>query len=216
LAREPDGTTEFKILRALGRMRTIDPSLPVDGDIIRNYARRAIADAARYAVLSDHLAAERDRSPGLDLLAELLAEKRRFGIEHAFRALHILRPRAGLRSVHDAITSNDVDRRATAREILEHLVRSEIRTPLLAVLDDLTPEARRARLGPLAPGPFPTFDALISTLLVDPSESLRCVAAQHVGERRLRALRPDLARLVGDGPPLVVHAFKQAIARLDE
>jgi AAA family ATP:ADP antiporter len=216
LPREPDGTTEFKILRALGRMRAVDPRLPIDASTVRTYANRAVADAVRYATLADRLAAEPQRSPGTELLAELLAEKRGLAIEHVFRALHILQPRAGLRSVHDAITSGDPERRATAREIVEHLVRAELRVPLLAVLDDLPPEVRRARVGSLAAGPFPTYESFVAELLADRSESLRCVAAHHVAERRLLALRPDLARLTTlDSPPLVAHAFEQAIERLD-
>jgi ATP:ADP antiporter, AAA family len=216
LCREPDGTTEFKILRALGRMRAEDPRLPIDAATIRTYARRAVVDAAHYATLADRLAVGDYRSSGTELLGELLADKRRYAIEHVFRALHILRPRAGLRSVHDAITSSDADRRASAREIIEHLVPSQIRGPLLAVLDDLPPETRRARLGELAAGPFPTYESFVAVLLADPSESLRCVVAHHVAEHHLLALRPDLARLSTiDGPPLVVHAYEQAIARLD-
>lgn len=216
LPREPDGTTEFKLLRALGQMRSRDPKLPIDTTALRTYARRSVADAARYAILADRLAVEGSRTPGSELLAELLIEKRRFAIEHVFRALHILQPNAGLRSVHDAITSDDPDRRGAARELAEHLIRSDIRAPLFAVLDELPFEVRRERLGDLAPGPFPTYESFLLALLSDPSESLRCVAAHHVAERRLAALRPDLARLTTlDSPPLVAHAYEQAIARLD-
>lgn len=216
LPREPDGTTEFKILRALGRMRTDNPTLPIDIVVLRRYARRAIADAARYATIADCFAVQRGASPSGELIAELLADKRRYSIEHAFRALAIMRPRIGLRSVHDALVAGDVDRFAVAREVLEHVVRVDLRLPLLAVLDELTPAARRARLGDLAAGPFPTYEALVLALLEDQSESLRCVVAHHVAERRLIALRPSLVttRALG-GAPLVVNAFDQAIARLD-
>ena len=53
-----------------------------------------------------------------------------------------------------------------------------------------------------------------AALLDDPSDSLRCIAAHHVAERRLVALRPHLARL-SPASPLVTQAFDQAIARLD-
>ncbi|HEU0034540.1 MAG TPA: hypothetical protein VFQ53_28145 [Kofleriaceae bacterium] len=219
LGREPDGTTEFKILRALGRMRSNDPRLTVDVSTLREYARRAVADAARYATLADRLAAEPpDRSsPAADLLRELLAEKRRYAIEHVFRTLGIVHPRAGLRSVHDAITGSDDERRAAAREVLEGLVTSDLRVPLLTVLDDeLTPDERRERLGTLAVGPFGSYEAFAAELLADPSESVRCVIAHHVAERRLVDLKPDLARLRSlAGPPMVQHAYEQALARLD-
>jgi hypothetical protein len=218
LLREPDGTTEFKILRALGRMRGDNPRLPIDTAAIRKYVQRAVADAARYTSLLDYLGPElaASPSPSGELVRDLLVEKRRYAIEHVFRALDILQPAAGFRSVHDAITSDDAERRAAAREIVEHLVRSETRIALLAILDDLDPEERRAKLGPLAAGPYASTQLAFAVLLRDPSESLRCVVAHHVADRKLHALRPELTRLqeLGD-PPFVVEAFQQAIARLD-
>lgn len=216
LLREPDGTTEFKILRALGRMRVNDPSLPIDPDIIREYLRRSLADAIRYTVFFDRLAGERDLSPSGELMRELIGEKRRWAIEHTFRALGILHPRDNLRSVHDAILGTNDQRRSAAREILESIVPIEMRSSLFAVIDDLTPDQRRVRLGDHAPGPFVTDEALLTALLADPSESLKCVVAHHVAERHLVALRHELTRLRPVvGPPLVIYAFDQAIERLD-
>ena len=214
LLREPDGTTEFKILRALGRMRTDDPSLPVDAGTIREYARRALGDAARYATLADQLVPNTTQSG--ELLRELLDEKRYFAIEHVFRALSILEPTAGLRSAHDAIASRDPDRRSAALEILEHVVRAELRNPLIAVIEPLDLPTRRERLGELAAPLYMNEHDVFTVLLADRSESLRCVVAHHIAERKLDNMRPELARLQSrDDPPFVVDAFEQAIARLD-
>jgi hypothetical protein len=216
LVREPDGTTEFKILRALGRMRADDPQLPVDPVIVREYARRSIADAIRYTTFLDGVVVAGDSSQSADLIRELLGEKRRWAIEHTFRAFGILHPEDDLRSVYDAIVGSSDNRRSAAQEILEAIVPIELRGALFAVLDDLTPEQRRARLGELAPGPFQSYAALLAALLADPSESVRCVVAHHVAERHLVALRHDLTRLRPIvGPPLVIYAFDQAIARLN-
>jgi ATP/ADP translocase len=216
LPHEPDGPTAFKILRALGRMRADDPHLTIDPAPVREYVRRVVGDAARYATLGDRLAIEVDASPGAGLISELLAEKRQSAIEHAFRALGILEPRAGLRSAHDALISNDEARRSAAREIVETVVPADVRAPLLAVLDEGSPERRRIQLGDLAAGPFTSYEAFVAALLADPSESLRCIVAHHVAERRLVALKADLARLRPEvGPQLVINAFDQAIASLD-
>lgn len=217
LLREPDGTTEFKILRALGRLRADDPTLPADAKILDEYVRRSIADAVRYTTFRDRLHESADRhTPGAELIDELLGEKRRWATEHTFRALGILYPRDDLRSVHDAITGGSDHRRSAAREILESVVPIDLRPALFAVLDELSPEQRRARLGDEAPGPFPTDETLLAALLADPSESLKCVVAHHVAERHLVALRHDLTRLRPlVGPPLVIYAFDQAITRLD-
>jgi ATP:ADP antiporter, AAA family len=217
LARESDASSEFKILRALGRMRAEHPDLVIQRAPMREYVRNAIADAARYATFADQLFLGGDHtSPVGALIGELLTEKRRLAIERAFRGLGILYPRAGLRSVHDALLHRDEARRGAAREIVESIVSSDLRDAVLAVVDDLSPDERRARLGHLAPGPFASYEALAVALLADRSESVRCMVAHHVAERRLVALRGDLERLRPDpGRPLVAEAFDQAMARLD-
>lgn len=209
LPREHDGATEFKILRALGRMRADEPDLEIDAEPVRAYVRRSTEDAVRYAALGAALALHPARAtPGLELLRELLAEKRQHAIERIFRALGILYPRDDLRSVHDAVVGDHPEHRGAAREILEHLVPAELRVPLIELLDgDIDQEALREE--------HPTHQSVISALLADPSDSLRCVAAHHVAELQLVELRDELVRLkpVTDSA-LVTHAFEQAIARL--
>lgn len=217
LARASDRDSELKILRALGRMRAERRDLVIQRAPVRAYVRGVIADAARYATFRDELVLAGDHTSTVGaLIGELLAEKRRVAVERAFRGLGILYPRAGLRSVHDALVHRDEPRRAAAREIVESVVSPELRCALLAVVDELSPAERRARLGDLAPGPFDSFEALAVALLADPSESLRCLVAHHVAERRLIALRGDLERLrPAPGRPFVIAAFDQAMASLD-
>ncbi len=209
LVREPDGTTEFKILRALGRMRADKPLLPIDPEPVRMYVRRAIEDSVRYARLAEELAASHPDDvleSGAVLLGELLVEKRGHAIERVFRALGILHPGADLRSVHDAIVSEDEERSSAAREILEDVLPAAIRVPLLEVIDPtyVTGARRPAR----------SYEEVLGSLLEDSSEALRCITAHHVAERRLIGLRPKLQRLKPTSL-LVTQAFEQAIARLD-
>jgi hypothetical protein len=208
LVREPDGMTEFKILRALGRLRTDDPTLPIDTDVVRTYALRAIEDAARYARLGDRLRQERaPKTPASELLAALLVEKRRHALDRVFRALGVMYPHADMRSVHDAITSADDERAAAAGEILDGFVPADVRIPLVALIAAQNAPTPRIDM---------TYEDLLAALLVDPSDSLRCVAAHHIAERRLVALRTDLVRLKANATPaIVLSAFDQALARLD-
>jgi AAA family ATP:ADP antiporter len=217
LPHETDGTTELKILRALGRMHVDVPDLAVDRPGLRTYLRRALGEAARFATLLDHLAADpAPAAPATALLRQLLHEKRASAIERAFRTLDILHPGFDLRTVHDALTGADLGRRQAAREIAEAVVDVESRTAQFAVLDDLAPAERRARLGSLAAGPFRDHQAFVIALLSDPSESVRGVAAYHVAERRMVGLRDALIRARRrTAAPLVLHTFDQALAALD-
>ena len=216
LLREPDSTTEFKILRALGRMRVTEPRLPVDTATLHEYVRRSIRDGARYATFRDRLDTESNQTPSGQLIGELLAEQLSSALEYALRGLGIMNPRDDLRSVHAALVSDSESRRSAAWEVLESLIPTDLRVPLFTLVDARSADERRAGLGDLAPGPFASYEEFLGALLADPSESLRCVVAHHVAERHLVALRPDLTRLRPlVGPALVIHAFDQAIARLD-
>jgi hypothetical protein len=182
LVREHDGTTERKILRALGHMRTREPAPPLDADAIHTYMHRVVGDAVRYTILRDELAAAAPATASAKLIADLLAERAAWSIEQLFRALGILHPSAGLRTVYGAIASTSDARRSVAREIFEHFAASSVREPVLAILDDLEPELRRARCGDFAPPRHASYEAILETLLAERSESLRCVVAYHMAE----------------------------------
>jgi hypothetical protein len=212
LPRESDGATEFKILRALGRMRADEPDLAIDEATVHAYARRSTEDAVRFARLAESLAlhGRSERTPSLELLEELLVEKRRHAIERVFRALGIVFPRDDLRSLHDALVGDVADHRDAAREILEDLLPVDERAPLLAVIDGRSglPTEKLREL-------YPAYSDVMAALLTDPSVSLRCVAAHHVAERQLFELRGDLVRLgPSSASELVTSAFEQAAARL--
>jgi ATP:ADP antiporter, AAA family len=204
LLREPDGTTEFKILRALGRMRADDPELPIAKLPMQRYVWRALEDAGRYRRIGGALIAG-DRSPTLDLIHELLAEKRAQAIERAFRALAIMHPGAGLRGVYEAMVGEDAEDAAGAREILDEVLPADTRAQLVDELEGHDP----------AHVPTYTYETALRALLVDRSDTLRCIVAHHVAEHRLVMLRDDLVRLGPEtGSTLVTLAFDQAIERL--
>jgi hypothetical protein len=120
--------------------------------------------------------------------------------------------------LYGALLGASKERRAAAHELLEPMLPVDIRLPLFAILDELPADVRRKRLAATSFGhhAIDTEEELLVALLTDPSESLKCLAAYHIADRRLGGLRHHLDRLRPDvGPPLVLYAFDQAIARLD-
>lgn len=209
---ETDGVTVRKLLRALGQMRAANPHLRIDRAVVHAHALHAVDRADRYAVIGAALRqAAETASPTARLMTDLIGEEFEDALEQAFRALDILGPRRGLRSVHDALRSKDEARRAAAREILAELAPADLRTALLAVV-----EASPDQLAERAAARFASHDALIVELLADPSDSVRCFAAYHAAEHRATAVLPALARLrATELPPVVRQAFEQAQERLD-
>ena len=217
LPREPDATTTHKILRALGRMRTSEPGLPIAARTIREFVRKAIGLAARYAVLADAvLTGAPAKTPSCGLLVELLREEYDDSLEHAFRALGILLPTDGIRDIYEAIVSGDEARRSAAHEILEACAPTSLRGPLLALIDARSGDALRPLVVGTGSQPFASYDAVLAVLLDDASESVRCVAAYDAVEHGAASLRGEIARLQPTvHGALTRQAFDQAIARLD-
>jgi HEAT repeat protein len=95
--------------------------------------------------------------------------------------------------VHAGLHSDDAKSRASARELIEHVVDGDLREPLLALTDDVPDAARLRRLQPYHQPPAVQYQALLEQLLADGSEAVRCIAAYHIGELHMEALREPLA-----------------------
>src|SRR5262249_29354283 len=84
--------------------------------------------------------------------------------------------------------------RSSSRELLENLIEPPLRGALLALVDDAPDGDRLRRAAPYyAPRPL-DYETLLALILEQPGESLPSIAAYHVGELGLRALRPGLEK----------------------
>jgi hypothetical protein len=149
LGRETDARVSYKILRGLGRMRTDDPSLPIDDEALATVSeellRRGIA-MLTYRVAWDVLArgglhAPDDRVP---VLPALLDETMQRMIEVVFRVLHAMDPAAGYEIAGRGLASTDPAARSSGRELTENLLQGAFRTAIVAMTDALPPPARLA------------------------------------------------------------------------
>jgi hypothetical protein len=147
LGREPDARVTYKILRGLGRMRTDDPTLPIDQDALATAAeallRRGVTMLA-YRVAWDVLERGGLHAPDAraPLLPALLDETVQRMIEVVFRVLHVIDPAAGYAIAHHGLVSPDPTARSSGRELAENLLQGRVRTAVVALSDALPPAAR--------------------------------------------------------------------------
>src|SRR5262249_59051637 len=85
--------------------------------------------------------------------------------------------------------------RPSGRELLENLIEPPLRGALLALVDDAPDGDRLRRAAPYYLPQPRDYETLIGIILEQPGESLPSIAAYHVGELGLRALRPELEKL---------------------
>jgi AAA family ATP:ADP antiporter len=149
-AARPDDAVGFKILRALGRLRSDEPGLPIDREPLERAALRTIERAVAMLCWRRAVEIARRHLPGGDdacaeLLSKVLAEESGRALERTFRVMHILRPNCAFHVMFVATKSGDPDVRARGREMLELLAPASLKRALRAVLDDAPTSTRLQR-----------------------------------------------------------------------
>jgi HEAT repeat protein len=219
---EEDGMVRFKILRGLGRLATDHPGVEMDQAVLADATTRTVAAAFRLrhwrAVLGHGAPTIPPRAAsGHDLLVTLLRDKEVHARERLFRLLSLQLRHEDLESVYRGLDNTDPRTRASSRELLENLLAPPLRHAVLALVDDAPEETALAQAAPYyVPGPL-TYTELLVRLLDEPGETLRCLAAYHVGELGLVELRPRLESFLrADAGLFVTRVIERALRLLNE
>jgi hypothetical protein len=187
LAAERDGRIRFKILRGLGRIATDHPEIALDDALVRELAARTVEAAIQ--VLRFRVGLEKGAgqlparaTPAHRLLVMLLRDKEAHRIERFFRLLQLRFRSEDVRSIHCGLGNADRRVRAASRELLENLLEEPLRGTLLALVDDLPPEERLARIPGHQPPRHDDYQDLLAQMAGVESPSLRSLATFHAGE----------------------------------
>jgi hypothetical protein len=155
-------------------------------------------------------------TPGHELLVALLRDKEVHAVERLFRLLGLGLPGEDLRRIYRGLRSDDPKLRAGSRELLENLLRPPLRDAVLALTDDVSDVRRLVEARPYFRAPRIDYDAVLAALLEQPSETVRCLAAYHVGELGLTALRGRLEAVDRRASGLfVAQVVEKALRMLD-
>jgi ATP:ADP antiporter, AAA family len=197
---EPSGAVRYRILRGMNRLAA-SPDVRFDPALVRSATNATMAAVFRLlhwrSVLEQGAKQRPGRStPGHDLLVQLLRDKEEQAIERLFRLLALRHRGEDFKGIFRGLHSSEPRARASSRELLENVLEPALRDPVLAVVDDGGDAARLARAGTAYVPDALEYEDVLSLILQTGGESLRCVAAHHVGELRLAALRPRLEALL--------------------
>jgi HEAT repeat protein len=210
LTLESDGMVRFKILRGLGRIAAGHPEVPLDEGVLREATARTVEAAFRLvhwrAVLRAGVGAdERRATRGHELLVGMLNDKEVHTRERVFRLLGLLYRAEDFESIYRGLHNRNAKVRASSREFLENLLRPPLREAVLALTEEGEEADRLQGAGPFyAARPLQYVDVL-AAILDTAGESLRCIAAHHVGELGLQEMRPRLEALTRGASGLFVR-----------
>jgi hypothetical protein len=203
LAHTTDTRVRYKILRGLGRMRTNDPSLPVDREALLRAAAGGLSRAVTtlsYAVAYRRFVSAQGPARPRDPLAALLREKEGRAMERVFRILHVLEPGEQFRSMFEGLASSDPHVQASSRELLEHVVADgALRAGILAMSERLPAEQRLGRV------------VVWCDVLLPRRTTMALVGGDDEPGERGSAVAAVLAAMRGDSDPVVAGMAAAAL-----
>jgi AAA family ATP:ADP antiporter len=199
LPEESDGRVRYQIICALERLVRRNPKLPLDRQLLRAAIDRTVSRAFRYldCVLVLRRGGEADparKTPGHELLGQVLSDKHDAAVARLFRLLGLAHPAEDFAQVHRGLSAGK-DARATSMELIENVLREPLRSATRALVDD-APAVERLRHSGSFHDPLELdYAGLLSYLIESDSESVQDVTVFHLGELRRGDFRERIARL---------------------
>ena len=214
-----DGTLGYRILRAIGRCRAADPTLPLDSSALGRYLEQALTDA--FCLLDQRLTLERGASdeparatPVHDLLVDLLRHRQGTATERLFRLVGLLYPGEDARTLYRGVHDPSPKVRDSSRELLEHLLEDPLQGAVLALVDDIPDSARLARAHPYYERQDLGYVDTLRDLLKRGDTGTVDLVAAHAMVIRAHALVPQLEQLRTSPSAMIVTTVEHALAQL--
>jgi hypothetical protein len=213
--RTEDTGLRIRILRALRSVQASGARIPLDRADLVVLAEAAVAAGAKalsFRVAHGHLVKTRldvAHTPGAELLKSLLRDKEIEAVDRVFLVLSLLHPGERLGRVQRGLDAPSPKTRASARELLENLLKGTLRDRVLAMVDDVDDETRLSRIG--TERTEETYRELLEAM-VEQGGELGALAIYHAKEAGLRdSIKEAIAGIDAQGA-----AFAQAIDALEE
>jgi HEAT repeat protein len=199
LPMEPDGSVRFGMILVLERLVRQHPTLAVDKVLLGRSVSATIARAYWCLEMRMQLArgASQEsarRTPGHELLHDLLRDKEANARARLFRLLGLLHPSEDLVHIYRSLVVSK-ELRASSVELIENILREPVRSAVLGLIDDCADSLRLARAGGYhRPHRF-EYGALLAHLAGSDSETVREVTQYHVAELALASSSSQTAEV---------------------
>jgi AAA family ATP:ADP antiporter len=175
-----DGLLRYRSIRALGKLRLLDPELRFDPEKLALIVREESEDAIWCRQV---LAVLYPCGGSGDLLEQLLKDKVNRGKDRVFRLLALLLPPATAISALLAMAEGDRLKRAAVAEFLDNVLPGKLREYVLPVIE---PPAKLLR-------PAQTVRQILEACLRNPDPILRECTAEAIGKNRWPEFTADNA-----------------------
>jgi AAA family ATP:ADP antiporter len=211
---EADTTLRFRAIQALNRVYEARPDIERDPQMVETVLAAEILGHYRsYQIMG----ALRDALPEDEALTQAPRESMAQEVERIFRLLGLLYPRHDLHSACFGVQSEDPVVHDNALEFLDNILRPQLRTVLVPLLDSGVSVAERVRLARRMVGvPIDGPAQAAKALLQSDDAWLQSCGAYAVGVLGILELEGQLDRCLQHTHPLLRETARQAKLHLAE
>ena len=209
---EADVSLRLRVIGALAALRTRHPDLPLDRRAIEMVLMAEVMGHYRSYQILGSLA---DPLQSTDPVAVALETSMRYEVERIFRLMAIRWPRFDVESAYVGVMAEDSRMRANALEFLDAVLKPQVRTLVLPLLDPGVSREDRVRLANEVLGTrVESHEDAVSALVRSPDPWLRSCGVYAIGALGLSQLAGELDRVDVSGDPLLRETVRQARSRL--
>jgi hypothetical protein len=209
---ESDVTLRLRVIGALATLRARHPELSLDRPAIEMVLMAEVMGHYRSYQILGSLA---NPLQSTDPVAVALETSMRYEVERIFRLMAIRWPRFDVESAYVGVMAEDAAVRANALEFLDAVLKPQVRTLVLPLLDPQVSRAERVRLANEVLGTrVESHEDAVSALLHSPDPWLRSCGVYAIGALGLHKLAGELDRIDVSGDPLLRETVRQARAKL--
>jgi AAA family ATP:ADP antiporter len=213
---QQDVQLRFRIIAALNQLQKLHPDIELDRQAVETVLMAEILGHYRsYQILGTLGGAFETSDPVASALHESMAQD----VERIFRLLGLRWPEFDMHSAYVGLQSGTAAVRANALEFLDNILKPQIRSLIVPLLDPSVSRADRIALADrLLGATVDTREQAAAALIASDDPWLRSCGVYAVGMLHLTALGSELDKLASTDDPLLretVRAAQQRLAGID-
>ena len=210
---ERDTGLRFQMISALNKTHQLHPEIAMDRQLVETVLAAEIMGHYRsYQILEALSAPGESGEPVVYALHESMQQER----ERIFRLLGLLYPHLDLHSVYFGLQSTNSKVYDNALEFLENVLKSQLRTILLPLLDGkVSPIEKAAIANHLVRTKVGSREQAVAELVASDDPWLKSCGAYAVGKFAIKSLEAELGKCLEHPDPLLRETARIAKLRLD-
>ncbi len=209
---QSDTALRFSVIAALNKLRQARPELELEVQMVETVLAAEIMGHYRSYQILGTLGGSLE---GGDPVLRTLRETMDLEVERIFRLLSLLHPQYDLHSAYVGLQSRNPVIHDNALEFLDNVLKPQLRSALVPLLDSEVGMAERARLaGSMVHASLETREEAAAALVASQDPWLKSCGAYAIGTLRLFSLAEKLEECLQHEDPLLRETARQAKIRL--